>query len=229
MNTHAYPHTPFSITWTNANPGGWEKNEVKVFRDGVEIGGYTRNYGMVAKTFCPFQVGEEWYALYSEDYTATRVARLTDKFEDWCGEEPDGAGFCPTAFFVPYGYEMSYVLKGDTRKDVLWFDADYEDDADFAASAKDSPIAWSTFGLLSGCYWGDDSSWKLRYIDLSGIPDKVLKIEEKFGYWELADDIRKSLRMYGYGRIALTGRFAMDLTKRVPNASFAEGFFTEKA
>lgn len=225
MNTHTYAHTPFSISWTNANPSGWEKNAVEVFRDGVRIGGYWRNYGMVAKTFCPFRVGDTWYALYSKDYTATRVARLTDTFEDWCGEDPSGAGFCPVEFFVPLKFQNTYTSNGEKVSYDVWLDAEYESETEFNEEAKDKPLRWADFGFVSGCIWGDDSSWKLRHLDLSGIPEKRLIITEKFGYWELAGNIRESVRMYGHGRIGLTGQFTMDLNKPVPNEQFTEGFF----
>lgn len=45
------------------------------------------------------------------------------------------------------------------------------------------------FGFMSGCVWGDDSSWKVRFIDLSKIEEKTLIIDERFGYHELPDGI----------------------------------------
>ncbi len=52
------------------------------------------------------------------------------------------------------------------------------------------------FGFLSGCVWGDDNSWKLRYVDLSQIPQKVLSITEKFGYWQLPNQpLKDSINM----------------------------------
>jgi hypothetical protein len=37
-----------------------------------------------------------------------------------------------------------------------------------------------------GCIWGDDSSWKVQYLDLSRIQDGLINRDERFGYIELA-------------------------------------------
>lgn len=38
------------------------------------------------------------------------------------------------------------------------------------------------WGFISGCVWGDDSSWKVQYLDLSRAAQGVLEREERFGY-----------------------------------------------
>lgn len=78
---------------------------VKIFlntEDGskTEIGEYTRNYGTMFNTFYPFELKGKEYALYSKDYTATRVMTLPDCI-DWCGEDPYEGGFCPTDYYIP--------------------------------------------------------------------------------------------------------------------------------
>ena len=236
MDTHSYPGTPFSIETHKVDngKGHWNSVRVVVIRDGQPVGEYLRSYPAFAKaTFCPFKIGEDWYALYSKDYTATRVARLSETFEDWCGEKPSGMGFCPTEFFVPYQmtYKTTLQLKGEDKEIQIdnWFDSDYEDAAEFHKDVEEhkAELRWADFGFLSGCYWGDDSSWKLRYIDLSRIPEKILKIEEKFGYWELPGlAIQKCVRIFSNRRLNLIGSFHMDLTKPRPNDSFAEDFFS---
>lgn len=42
------------------------------------------------------------------------------------------------------------------------------------------------FGFVWGCVWGDDESWKVQYLDLSGIQHGMLLREERFGYLKLA-------------------------------------------
>lgn len=37
-----------------------------------------------------------------------------------------------------------------------------------------------------GCIWGDDSSWKVQYLDLSDVPKGEIRREERFGYVKLA-------------------------------------------
>jgi hypothetical protein len=42
------------------------------------------------------------------------------------------------------------------------------------------------FGFVWGCVWGDDSSWKVQYLDLSRIQEGLLKRDDRFGYVKLA-------------------------------------------
>jgi hypothetical protein len=42
------------------------------------------------------------------------------------------------------------------------------------------------FGFVWGCLWGDDSSWKVQYLDLSDIRHGQIRREERFGYLRLA-------------------------------------------
>ncbi|HEY6436210.1 MAG TPA: hypothetical protein VIY47_06445, partial [Ignavibacteriaceae bacterium] len=61
-------------------------------------------------------------------------------------------------------------------------------------------LNYCNFAFMCGCVWGDDTSWKLRYIDLSQIPNKVLTITDKFGYWELPNSLtlQESISMSGW-------------------------------
>jgi len=47
---------------------------------------------------------------------------------------------------------------------------------------------WPTgdFGFVWGCIWGDDSSWKVQYLDLSAVRHGVIHRDERFGYLKLA-------------------------------------------
>lgn len=236
MSLHVYPGTPFSIEvhGIDNGKGYWSSNKIIVRRDGNPIGEYVRQYpNFTAATFHPFKLGDDWYALYSADYTATRVAKLTEtEFIDWCGEESSSMGFCPTEFFVPMCMKYTYTMKRQEEDKELtitsWFDSEYENAEEFLKDVEEhkATIHWMDFGFLSGCYWGDDSSWKLRHIDLNGIPDKKLIITEKFGYWELPHAIRKSMRIFSATHIQLTGSFTMDMRKDIPNDSFRSDFFT---
>jgi hypothetical protein len=71
-------------------------------RDGVEtqVGEYLRNYHLLS-TFYHFRKGGQDFALYSRDYTATRVM-LLPSCTDLGGEERDEDGFCPAEYYVPY-------------------------------------------------------------------------------------------------------------------------------
>jgi len=62
------------------------------------------------------------------------------------------------------------------------------------------------FGFVSGCYWGDDSSWKIQYLDLSKINDKKLignaKIlqDSRMGYVEVPGwlDLKNAISTHWY-------------------------------
>lgn len=187
--------TPFSVEITEVKnkPGYWSNNEVKVFRDGKSIGKYTRNYHAYnLETFYPFQLDGVWYALYSRDYTATRVAKLDDKFEDWCGDERNEYGFCPVEFYVPKYHLIDGGNFGEYKI--------HDNRNDFERVGNQCEVIkteYEPFGFVSGCVWGDDSSWKLRFIDLSRIKDKILKIDERFGYFELTKSIQDSIYIEG--------------------------------
>lgn len=131
--------------------GTWNSLGVSILEDGVKIGGYERNYSSLYRTFHPFEQDGKQYALYSRDYTATRVMSLPD-CKDLCGEDRAEGGFCPTDYYVP---EESKGL----------------------------------FGLVAGCVWGDDSSWKIQYLDLRNISKGKLARDDRFGYIELPRDL----------------------------------------
>lgn len=54
---------------------------------------------------------------------------------------------------------------------------------------------------MAGCVWGDDSSWKIQYLDLSHADEGVIKREERFGYIEMAGalNLDKAVRLEAYG------------------------------
>jgi hypothetical protein len=83
---------------------------------------------------------------------------------------PQGGEFCPVGFYVPDWWDIhdGLVIPGSE-----YWDADDE---------------WPTgdFGFVWGCRWGDDSDWKVQYLDLSQVQQGVLRREERFGYLELA-------------------------------------------
>ena len=141
------------------NKRSWNGLKIGIFKrephEDILIGEYDRNYPRLMGTFFPFKQGDQWFALYSKSYTATRVMTLPD-CKDLCGEENNQWGFCPVQYYVPIE----------------------EKDSDFA-----------NFGLVSGCIWGDDSSWKVQYLDLSQIKEGKLIREEKFGYIALPDNV----------------------------------------
>lgn len=160
-------------------PGTWDSTVVEVFRragssgDLEKVCEYERNHSML-QTFEPFRQGGRELALISRDYTRTAVLDLASG--SVIAEEtgnPGGGGFCPVGFYVPDWWDLydESVIPGSE-----YWDADYE---------------WlnGDFGFVWGCYWGDDSSWKIQYLDLSQVQEGIVRREERFGYVELATDL----------------------------------------
>lgn len=185
ISTKKFTNTPFIIETSpiENRPGTWNSTKVSIYRDENLIGEYIRNYSNYGQqTFYPFKQGEEWYALYSANYTVTRVMKLHDThIEDWCGEDENVNGFCPVEMYIPrYTTTMVNESKYYTVDCTSSID-DFKEELNNNLSKLD----YCDFGFLCGCVWGDDSTWKIRYIDLSQIPNKILHILEKFGYWEM--------------------------------------------
>jgi len=151
------------------NPRHWNRLRIEIWMcipdnswdtpDGsgfVKIGEYLRNYDSLYNTFTPFEQKGQEYALYSPNYSATRVMTLPN-CKDIGGEEPHAGGFCPVDYFVPYN-DPARGLDG-------------------------------TFGFIAGCIWGDDSTWKIQYLDLSRINEGIFTREAKFGYVSLPREL----------------------------------------
>lgn len=193
----SYPNTPFSIDVENVEnlPGTWDSNKITIYRDDIVIGEYLRNYPVCGKeTFYPFLASDNnWYALYSPHYLTVRVMKITDTgIEDWCGQDPADDGFCPTEFYIPkYIHSKFTIGSGGNIFDSYLVDCDV--DADEFNEELRAPTfikdGYCEFGFLCGCIWGDDSSRKLLYIDLSKIPEKIITVEAKFGYWEIPNSL----------------------------------------
>ena len=200
------------------SPGTWDCLEVGVFKvDGeteTQIGSYKRNYPDLYSTFFHFRKGEKDYALYSPDYTVTRILELP-ACKDIGGEEPATMGFCPTEFFVPSYIEREYLdLKDEvhryrvnepSQKELLsestkWHPLDDKTGQRTVVEKPSypiTPVLFHPFGFVAGCIWGDDSSWKIQFLDLSEVDKGVIKRDERFGYIELARELslKKGVRL----------------------------------
>ena len=180
--SHPKPRDRYFVRGTQkeSNPGGWATTTVEVFRR-ASIGNkpekvyeYERNYGLL-KTFEPFRQGGNEYALISPDYSATSVVDLATGLV--VASEPTSSdAFCPVGFYVPDWWDLhdGLVIPGSEH---------WKEDCE-----------WPTgqFGFVWGCVWGDDSSWKVQYLDLTAIQSGVIRREERFGYLELATEGYKS-------------------------------------
>jgi hypothetical protein len=158
------------VTTTSA-PGTWKKIHVDVLDGETVIASYDRNYSML-QTFEPFRQADRVFALISTHYTATSVLDLHTG-QIVAAEEPAGDGFCPAGFYVPDWWDLHDGTK--LPGSMHWRSADDEWPA-------------GDFGFVWGCIWGDDSSWKVQYLDLSQVTDGVIRRDDRFGYLKLATD-----------------------------------------
>jgi hypothetical protein len=216
----------------------WKYLNVGVFKleneTEEQIGEYKRNYHGLFNTFCHFQKDGKDFALYSPDYTVTRIMELPT-CKDIGGEEPNPGGFCPTDYFVPTYIEQETSwetvsargkIGGDTSKRRL-NNPEKEDLVESSESSEfnyqgtgelckittiNRPLTslnYYQFGFVAGCIWGDDSSWKIQYLDLSKVEKGILEREERFGYIELLEGIKlkDAIRLSGY--IEESGNYKM--------------------
>lgn len=173
------PRDRYSTRVTEVSaPGTWTHVRVEVLRGRRVVAKYDRNYSML-HTFEPFRQGDREYALVSPDYSATSVMDLGTG-QIVATEEPASSGFCPVGFYVPD-----------------WWDL-YDGTKEFAGSLtwRPSDHQWPTgdFGFVWGCHWGDDSSWKVQYLDLSRINEGIINRDDRFGYLRLATDPKLNVR-----------------------------------
>jgi len=119
------------------------------------VGSYERNFDSLLDTFHPFVHKGKTYALYSKDYTATRVMSLPD-CTDIGGQVGDNMGFCPMEFYVP-----------------------------IAEDFPDTSVLEYPFGFIGGCIWGDDTSLKVQFVDFKALEQGVVVIDDRLGYLEV--------------------------------------------
>jgi hypothetical protein len=181
---------------TPLREGVWGSSIVKIFDGATEIGQYERNYpSFAAQTFEPFELGGAWYALYSRDYTATRVMSLPE-CRDLGGEEPNSGGFCPVELYVPR-YKLVTMTNRATGEESQhhYFESYAEGRSGHVVGNGPFDFNYGPWlsldtGFVAGCVWGDDNSWKLQVIDLTRAAEGIIVRSERFGYLELVDGLK---------------------------------------
>ncbi len=173
------PRERFSTRVNTTSPeGAWVTVKVEVLEQGRVVAEYDRNHAML-DTFEPFRQGDHNLALVSVDYTATAVLDLgTGAIV--AAEDPSPGGFCPVGFYVPDWWDIN---DGTTLPGSMHWNKD-----------KEWPLG--EFGFVWGCTWGDDSSWKVHYLDLSAVQEGVLHRDDRFGYVKLATNPRLEPREF---------------------------------
>jgi hypothetical protein len=164
---------------------------IRIFQDDKQIGEYERLLpGGGVETFEPFEKGGRWYALYSADYTCTRVMSLPD-CRDLGGEEPSSEGFCPVELWVPRYREVSTIDHDSGSETTSWsIEAEAEGFGEVYAGNKrfeSRAGSWRSLdtAFVAGCVWGDDSYWKLEVFDLSEADQGKILRHDRFGYLPL--------------------------------------------
>lgn len=184
---------PYRIEVTrdqSSSPSKWPTCVVRILHGDAEIGSYHRNYAAFAEhTFEPFELKGSWYALYSRDYTATRVMKLPE-CQDLGGEEPVAHGFCPVELFVPRYRKIVMTDRAGGRETEHWWFESAGEEATYDSSRATSDIVfgpWQSLevGFVAGCHWGDDSTWKLEVFDLSRAAEGVIPRLARFGHLQL--------------------------------------------
>jgi hypothetical protein len=159
-----------------SHPDAWTKVQVEIRDRDRLVATYDRNYAML-DTFEPFRQGDRDFALISPNYTATSVIDLATG-EIVAAEEPNAAGFCPVGFYVPDWWDVHEDSEGrGVLPGSLWWA--------YSANYYEWPSK-GDFGFVWGCIWGDDTSWKVQYLDLSDIQAGVIRRDDRFGYVKLA-------------------------------------------
>lgn len=162
--------------------GTWNHQLVEIFDKKKKIGEYIRNYPSLGdKTFIPF-IGEDgnWYALFSPKYNMTRIMRLSS-CKDIGGEDLSTIGFCPTDYYQP----RVHKIKTTDSKIEIYLDQNQISDIkkEDIASTKYLPVIF-----VAGCFWGDDSSYKIEAFDIRLAHKGIIKRFAPIGYAELPDD-----------------------------------------
>lgn len=181
-----YSSTPYKVLTqvVEGRPGTWRTIDCQlIHRDtGYTVHSWTYMYSSesaVWNTVHPFEHQGRWYVTYSSAYTRLSVFNITDQYEAWTDEGGAG-GFCPVAVAIPWKHTDVRPEHERSHNLTMWswlprIGDQYEGDASFRASAAD-------FGFYSGCIWGDDSSWKLRYLDFSRLSEGIVVASDAFGY-----------------------------------------------
>lgn len=176
----------------------WQYCDVSILRvDGdkkEKIGSYKRNYPDTKGTFYPFISNGKELALYSEKYMYTRIMELPS-CKDIGGEGKKNVEyhdhFCPVEYYVPVFRKLTFPKESDEKPLETWLTNDECFDKEFDVGENNlGPLQYCDFGFVSGCFWGDDSSWKIQFLDLSEAHKGIIKRDDRFGRIHLPREMK---------------------------------------
>lgn len=184
-----------------------------------------RNYALISPRYSTYQVLDlQTYEVIAERPYPQRNWYKSDTYDEYqnlrknrpelfaengvyAGKGPEdkisGEGFCPAEFYVPDF--ASWDSDGDGGRAE-----DEHMDADYFEKYQDE-ILTGQLGFVSGCIWGDDSSWKVRAIDLSRISEGIITEDERFGYIALPPQLKLHQAVSWYWQSAHRVKIAVDL------------------
>ena len=162
--------------------GYWDSTLAEIYKidDSGEnkIGEFIRHYpNYTEDTFVPFIINNKEYALYSSNYTTIEIMELPSckKVELTKESIEDLAHFCPVKAFIPKivkCVDSNFVYNNFENIDISEFGDDFVEIYDMS------------FAFISGCVWGDDSSWKLNILDFTKLSEgKVSFLKGGDGNW----------------------------------------------
>lgn len=163
-------------TLVSSGPHTWDVSTMEVFArtaDGLSdapCARWERDHAPFG-TFEPFRQGDRMLALISRTYTQSAVIDLCTS--EILAEESlaqGEEGFCPVGFYVPDWWDVH--------------DASIVPGSEYWTPSREGPSG--ELGLVWGCEWGDDATWKLQALDLRDVQRGVLRRDERFGYLPLA-------------------------------------------
>jgi hypothetical protein len=149
----------YSVKTTDLHePGSPTEILVEILFDGEKVGEYNRDY-ILLDTFHPF-VQLDPGSGKAETYALYSRNHTATRVMDLPSCEDLGGEEPRSGGFCPVEYYVPYDPERNMNGD---------------------------FAFLSGCVWGDDSSWKLMYLDLKNAQHGEVNAFSKFGYLELPD------------------------------------------
>lgn len=166
--------------------------------------GHWRDYALVSSEYTRLEVldletkeviAKEPYPTVSRDLAEFDPKRYTE------GAPMPGFGFCPVDFYVPDWRDnfnedqlqpstKEAIRENSNKRGDEQLQKAFEMQQKIYENRMQNWLRYYTgqFGVYSGCVWGDDTSWKLRYVDLSQISEGKVTTDERFGYVPLYGD-----------------------------------------
>lgn len=198
-STQPHPDNPRHriITITEHNPDGTKTPRHT----------YTREYDTFFKTFHPFRHynNEQWteWALIAPQAHQIAVMNLTtgqiinqqphtytqedldknEKLKEYYKVGDEQTPFYPTQFRV-------FNIREQFGKiDNQYINQQYNNKPLFSPQTFHNLSG--QWAIYTGCVWGDDTTMKVRHIDLSNITEGKLTVSEKWGYVELQGTLKQ--------------------------------------